>query len=80
MLLNHSHTAEEVPALAIDAGSDKVRAYLPNTRLFHIMMEALGWDADQAPDRLAQATHRLRHPARNADAWPFAPSAIPPAP
>ncbi|MBW4332286.1 alkaline phosphatase [Stakelama sp. CBK3Z-3] len=29
VLLNHSHTAEEVPALTIGAGSDKVRGYLP---------------------------------------------------
>lgn len=45
VLVNRTHTAEEVPALAIGAGADGVRGYFPNTRLFHVMMEAWGWSA-----------------------------------
>ncbi|MFM2372042.1 MAG: hypothetical protein RIS85_1764 [Pseudomonadota bacterium] len=46
VLVNDSHTAEEVPALATGAGADGVRGYFPNTRLFKIMMDALGWTPD----------------------------------
>lgn len=46
VLLNHSHTGEEVPVLAIGAGADQVRGYFPNTRLFKVMMDAWGWKAD----------------------------------
>lgn len=45
VLVNRTHTAEEVPTLAIGAGADQVRGYFPNTRLFHVMMEAWGWSA-----------------------------------
>ncbi|RKF23108.1 alkaline phosphatase [Altericroceibacterium spongiae] len=47
VLVNTSHTAEEVPALAIGAGAEKVRGYFPNTHLFEIMMDAFGWEADK---------------------------------
>ena len=47
VLVNDSHTAEEVPALAIGAGAERVRGYFPNTHLFHVMMSALGWRPDQ---------------------------------
>ena len=43
MRVGHSHTGEEVPAAAIGPGSERVRGYLPNTRLFEIMMAAYGW-------------------------------------
>jgi alkaline phosphatase len=46
VLVNAGHTAEEVPVLAIGAGADGVRGYFPNTRLFAIMLGALGWPAD----------------------------------
>lgn len=49
VLVNATHTAEEVPALANGAGAERVRGYLPNTRLFQVMMEAWGWTADPAP-------------------------------
>ncbi|OJU53244.1 MAG: alkaline phosphatase [Brevundimonas sp. 67-6] len=45
VLVNRTHTAVEVPTLAIGAGADQVRGYFPNTRLFHVMMEAWGWSA-----------------------------------
>jgi len=43
VLVNRTHTAEEVPALAIGAGSERVRGYFPNTHLFQVMMDAWGW-------------------------------------
>ena len=49
VLVNDTHTAEEVPALATGAGSERVRGYFPNTRLFDIMMKAWGWEPDAMP-------------------------------
>jgi alkaline phosphatase len=46
LMVNDTHTAEEVPALAIGAGAEQVRGYFPNTHLFQIMMQALGWTAN----------------------------------
>lgn len=46
VLVNRSHTAEEVPALAIGPGADQVRGYFANTHLFEVMMSALGWTSD----------------------------------
>lgn len=43
VLVNRTHTAEEVPALATGAGAERVRGYFPNTHLFDVMMKALGW-------------------------------------
>lgn len=43
MRVGHSHTGEEVLAAATGAGSERVRGFLPNTRLFEIMMAAYGW-------------------------------------
>ena len=51
VLVNDSHTGEEVPALAIGAGAERVRGYFPNTFLFQVMLEALGWQADAASSR-----------------------------
>ena len=48
VLVNDSHTAEEVPAIAIGAGSEAVRGYFANTHLFRVMMEAWGWKSDAA--------------------------------
>lgn len=49
VIVNDTHTAEEVPALAIGVGAERVRGYFPNTRLFGVMMDAWGWTADPAP-------------------------------
>ncbi|MDY6923577.1 MAG: alkaline phosphatase [Pseudomonadota bacterium] len=49
VLVNDTHTAEEVPALAIGVGAERVRGYFPNTHLFGVMMDAWGWTADPAP-------------------------------
>lgn len=51
VLVNDTHTAEEVPVLAVGPGAEAVRGYLPNTRLFGIMMDAWGWTADAGPSR-----------------------------
>ena len=41
--VNRRHTGEEVVALATGAGAAEVRGYFPNTKLFHVMMNAYGW-------------------------------------
>ena len=51
VMVNRTHTGEEVPALATGAGADGVRGYFPNTHLFTVMMNALGWTPDAAPAR-----------------------------
>ena len=38
------HTGEEVIVAAEGPGSDRVRGYMPNTQIFHIMMQAYGWE------------------------------------
>lgn len=48
VLVNDSHTGEEVAALAIGPGAERVRGYFPNTHLFEVMMAALGWQPDAA--------------------------------
>src|SRR3546814_7752205 len=40
VLVNTTHTAEEVPALAIGAGAERVRGYFLNTHLFDVMLDA----------------------------------------
>ncbi len=46
MVVDDSHTAEEVAAIAIGAGSERVSGFFPNTRLFHVMLDAWGWKPD----------------------------------
>lgn len=48
VLINRTHTAEEVPALATGAGASGVRGYFPNTHLFKVMMDAWNWPVDAA--------------------------------
>lgn len=48
LVVDNSHSAEEVAAIAIGPGSERVRGFFPNTRLFHVMLEAWGWKADPA--------------------------------
>ncbi len=40
------HTGEEVPVCAQGPGAERFRGYLRNTDLFHIMMEAYGWETE----------------------------------
>jgi alkaline phosphatase len=49
VMVNDDHTGEEVPALAIGAGAERVAGYFPNTWLFHVMLNAWGWQADPEP-------------------------------
>lgn len=51
ILVNDTHTAEEVPALAIGAGAERVRGYFPNTYLFDVTLSAWGWKPDAAPGK-----------------------------
>ncbi|WP_427791607.1 hypothetical protein [Brevundimonas diminuta] len=51
ILVNRTHTAEEVPALAVGAGAEQVRGYFPNTHLFKVMMDALGWASQPSLQR-----------------------------
>jgi alkaline phosphatase len=44
--VGRSHTGEEVVAAAQGPGAEQVRGFLPNTRLFQIMMNAFGWKPD----------------------------------
>ena len=48
LLIDDAHTGEEVAAIAIGAGSERVSGFFPNTRLFHVMLDAWGWKADPA--------------------------------
>jgi alkaline phosphatase len=49
MRVGHSHTGEEVVVAAQGPGSQQVKGFLPNTQLFHIMMNAFGWKPDRNP-------------------------------
>lgn len=49
VMVNRTHTGEEVPALAIGAGAERVRGYFPNTYLFDVMMKAWGREPDAVP-------------------------------
>lgn len=37
------HTGEEVLVGAMGPGAERVKGYMPNTRIFHILMSAYGW-------------------------------------
>ena len=41
------HTGEEVITAASGPGAERVRGFMPNTRLFDIMMKSFGWRADE---------------------------------
>lgn len=44
--VGHSHTGEEVLVTALGAGAERVRGYMPNTRIFDLVMQAWGWRAE----------------------------------
>jgi alkaline phosphatase len=46
MRVGRSHTGEEVVVAAQGPGSEQVNGFMPNTRLFQIMMNAWGWKPD----------------------------------
>lgn len=41
--MDGSHTGEEVVVAAQGPGANRVHGYMPNTQIFHIMMQAYGW-------------------------------------
>jgi alkaline phosphatase len=41
--VDNGHTGEEVVVAALGPGSERVHGFIPNTRLFEIMMAAYGW-------------------------------------
>jgi alkaline phosphatase len=41
--VGRSHTGEEVVVAGHGPGAERVRGFLPNTGIFHIMMKAFGW-------------------------------------
>jgi len=41
--VDNSHTGEEVLVAAKGAGAERVNGYMPNTQLFHVMLNAWGW-------------------------------------
>ncbi len=47
--LEDEHTSEEVPVLAAGPGSDRVKGYVSNTMVFHVMMQNFGWEKPKAP-------------------------------
>lgn len=46
VMVNRTHTAEEVMVLATGAGAHRVRGYFPGTQLFDVMLDAWGWNPD----------------------------------
>ena len=42
------HTGEDVPVAARGPGAERVRGFLSNTDLFHVMMAAFGWEGASA--------------------------------
>jgi len=47
--IDDTHTAEEVPVAGQGPGAERIKGFISNTDLFHIMMAAYGWEqtADQ---------------------------------
>ena len=41
--MDNGHTGEEVLVAAQGPGADRVRGYMANTDIFHVMMRAFGW-------------------------------------
>lgn len=45
--IEDGHTGEEVIAAASGPGADRVRGFFPNTRVFDMLMSAMGWKRDE---------------------------------
>lgn len=43
VVINDTHTAEEVLVTAVGPGAEQIRGYFRNTDLFHFMKDAFGW-------------------------------------
>jgi alkaline phosphatase len=46
LMVDNAHSGEEVAAVAIGPGSERVNGFFPNTHLFHVMLDAWGFKAD----------------------------------
>jgi alkaline phosphatase len=44
--VGHGHTGEEVVVAAQGPGAERVKGFMPNTRLFEIILQAWGWKQD----------------------------------
>jgi alkaline phosphatase len=42
--LGHQHTAEETPVMAVGPGSERLKGYILNTDIFHVMMKGIGFE------------------------------------
>ncbi len=42
--MDNSHSGEEVVVAARGPGAERVHGFMPNTQIFHIMMQAYGWE------------------------------------
>lgn len=45
--MDNSHTGEEVPVTGEGPGAERIRGFLPNTEIFHVMMDAFGWQSER---------------------------------
>jgi alkaline phosphatase len=52
--LEDEHTSEEVPLLAAGPGSDRVKGYVSNTVVFHVIMQNFGWEKPKTSSAGAQ--------------------------
>jgi alkaline phosphatase len=43
VLIENTHTAEEVVATAEGPGAEQIHGFFPNTQMFHFMMSSFGW-------------------------------------
>ncbi len=49
--LEDQHTAEEVPVVAMGPGAKRVKGFMSNTDVFHVMMAAYGWEKPSGASR-----------------------------
>jgi len=43
VVIENTHTAEEVVATAEGPGAERIHGFFPNTQVFHFMMSSFGW-------------------------------------
>jgi alkaline phosphatase len=51
VVVDNNHSGEEVAAIAIGAGAERVSGFFPNTHLFHVMLDAWGFKPDKTDSR-----------------------------
>jgi alkaline phosphatase len=60
--LEDEHTAEEVPVMAIGPGSERVHGFISNTDVFHILMQAPGWEQPNTVAALSEERSQAPDP------------------